>query len=68
MKKIVAIMWHGQYNLLKKIKEKFENRVDFKLYSSKLIDLGEQDVTEVIKELKSANLGIYYIFCNGFLF
>lgn len=68
MKKIVAIMWHGQYNLLKKIKEKFENRVDFKLYSSKLIDSGEQDVTEVIKELKSADLGIYYISATDFCF
>ena len=38
MKNIVAIMWHGSYNILSKLKPRLNEYTNLKIYSSRLLD------------------------------
>ena len=55
MKTIVAIMWHGHYNILSNIKSKLEKYLNIKIYSSRLIDEEKQDLDELIKDLETCD-------------
>jgi len=61
MRKVVGVMWHGRYNLLLKTREQLKERIDLCMYSSKLLDCEEQDIDNLYRDLKSADMAIFQI-------
>ena len=56
MKKILLIMFHYHYVSLNKIKDEISDIVDLKLYSSKLLTEGKQDIDELNKDIEDSDL------------
>ena len=55
MKNIVAIMWHGSYNILSKLKPRLNEYTNLKIYSSRLLDEEKQDIDELIKDIETCD-------------
>lgn len=55
MKDIVAIMWHGSYNILSKLKPRLKEYTNIKIYSSRLLDEEKQDIDELIKDIETCD-------------
>lgn len=56
MKNIVAIMWHGSYNILSKLKPQISEYANIKIYSSRLLEEDKQNTDILIKDIKECDV------------
>ncbi|MDR2445108.1 MAG: cobaltochelatase subunit CobN [Spirochaetaceae bacterium] len=60
MKKIIGVFWHGQYNFLCAVRAELLRFTDLRLYSSRLLDEGVQNIEAFFADCSDAALILLY--------